>query len=109
MDYKGVQFFHASKGARALAYLYALGSGVSPESNEKPYFDIRQIPARYTENLTLEDTTAPSDDEDFRTKYENEQEAHREAMRRAIDDGYDFLNESHGSKLKAIFATIFNR
>jgi hypothetical protein len=109
LDHKDVRIFHAWKSGRALSYTYALEANVNAETNDKPCFDVRQLPSRYTHNLIIEDISAPLNNEDFEAKYKNKREAHRESMRRAIDDGYDFVKPSSEGKLKSIFSTIFNR
>lgn len=109
LNYKDVRVFHVRKGARALSYIYALDANVDAETSDLPFFDVRELPTRYTKNLTVEDISVPDDDDDFIAKLENERDAHREALRRAIDGGHDFVKPSAGSKLKTIISTIFNR
>lgn len=109
LHYKDVRVFYVRKGARALSYIYALEPNLDAETTDQPFFDVRKLPSRYTESLTIEDISTPLNDADFVAKIENEREAHREAMRRAIDGGHDFVKSSAGIKFKGLISTIFNR
>ncbi len=109
LDYKGVRVFHVWKGSRALSYLYALEPGVDAETSEKPFFDIRELPSRYMDDVVVEQTDSPVDDEDFKVWHQKELEAHCEAIRRAIDGGYNVLNPSFESKFKRVLSRILNR
>ncbi|CAA2140599.1 hypothetical protein HYPP_02019 [Hyphomicrobium sp. ghe19] len=114
LNYQGTKIYESFKNGASLRYWYALVPNcdaerpVSPDARlalpvgyaPKPIFeakrslapsdifDVRRLPARYTAGLTVEngELHRPLRFDLMRA----EREAHLEAMRRAIDDGYDF-------------------
>jgi hypothetical protein len=85
-----VEVYHSWKGARALTYWYALVPDHQAEGGGRD-FDIRALPAKYTRELLIESKAGAAGAESFGKTYDDLLEAHKTAMRHAIDDGYDLL------------------
>lgn len=88
LSHGGVKIYYSWKGPRALTYWYALKPNYDAEGGEDLDFDIRKLPGRYLEGLAIEEPIR--DVESFERLFET----HKEALRRAIDGGHDFLASS---------------
>lgn len=109
LNYKGVKVFHAWKGAQALSFWYALKPNVDAEVDDKFTFDVRELPSRFTSGLILEETKRSSSYEDMKQNYNNQIEVHKEAIKRAIDENYNFEKPLSAGVIKKIMTTLFNR
>lgn len=87
---KGVKIYHSWKGPQALTFWYALVPNHNAEGGGQD-FDVRCLPEAYRHGLDIEITDTVADAKAALRKYERMQEAHKIAIRRAIDDGHDFL------------------
>jgi hypothetical protein len=90
LTYKGVDIYYSYKGSRPLFYSYALTANHQAELDSQ-FFDVRALPEKYKTGLTIEDQSSELDLESIGAKLKAEHGAHKEAIRRAIDDNYDFL------------------
>jgi len=90
LNYRGVKVYHSWKNGRALTFWYALTPGHDAEGDGQD-FDVRVLPEKYTQGLLVEDDSSPSDTVGVVKKYADLLEAHKMAIQRAIDDGYDLL------------------
>lgn len=90
LSHKGVKIYHSWKGAQALTFWYALVPNHNAEGDGQD-FDVRCLPLAYRQGLDIEITEMPADAGASLRKYDRMLEAHKAAMRRAIDDGHDFL------------------
>jgi hypothetical protein len=92
LNYRGVKVYHSWKNRRALTFWYALTPGHDAEEDGQD-FDVRALPEKYTQGLLVEDdyNSTPPDTVGVIKKYADLLEAHKTAIQRAIDDGYDLL------------------
>ncbi|MDQ0474083.1 hypothetical protein [Labrys wisconsinensis] len=90
LGHRGVKIYHSWKGAQALDFWYALVPNHRAEGGGQD-FDVRSLPERYRRGLVLENTSPVSDPGAYAKGREAMLEAHRQAIRRAIEDGHDFL------------------
>jgi hypothetical protein len=93
LSYKGVNVYHSFKDGQVLTYWYAMVPNYRAEGGtEGGEFDVRELPEKYTAGLLIENKRKGAMvGNEFRFDWEAhraEQEAHMEAMRRAIDDGF---------------------
>jgi hypothetical protein len=94
LDYQSVTIYRSYKGDIPLSYWYALSPNHQAERDGQD-FDVRRLPAKYTSGLIIENND-PSIGGWASTlaRLDAEQTAHLEALRRAIDDGFDFAAAS---------------
>jgi hypothetical protein len=93
LSYNGVDIYENFKGDRPLNYSYALVANHQAEL-EKQGFDVRTLPEKYKTGLIIENQqkyTGETDFDSIKAIREAEHSAHMDAIRRAIDDNYDFL------------------
>ena len=90
LSHRGVKIYHSWKGTQALDYWYALVPNHRAEGGGQD-FDVRRLPDRYRQGLVLENVTPVSNSEAYGKAREAMFEAHRQAIRRAIEGGHDFL------------------
>ncbi len=93
LSYKGVNVYHSFKGGQPLTYWYAMVPNHRAEGGKDGgAFDVRALPKKYTSGLLVENKRKGTlVGNEFRFDFEAhraEREAHMEAMRRAIDDGF---------------------
>jgi hypothetical protein len=88
LSHGGVKLYHSWKGARALTWWYALAPDHEAEGGGRD-FDIRNLPEAFLTGLDL-DMARTTDAAETLRAYDRMLEAHREALRRAIDAGHDF-------------------
>lgn len=88
LSHGGVKLYHSWKGARALTWWYALEPDHEAEGGGRD-FDIRKLPDAFLSGLDL-DMARVADAAETLKAYERMLEAHRQALRRAIDAGHDF-------------------
>ena len=127
LTHKDVSIYEVFKDREALRYWYALlpnqreGSGNFPDWSILPKgytpafgmgeftrtrwngrtFDVRVLPKKYTVGLLVEDRSTNGGI--------SEREAHMEAIRRAIDDGFDLATgkgKNLGKRLKRLISTL---
>jgi hypothetical protein len=94
----GVKIYHSWKGGRALTWWYALEPDHEAEGGGRD-FDIRRLPEPFLRGLDL-DMARVIDPAETLKAYERMLEAHRQALRRAIDAGHDFeagVARDHGN------------
>lgn len=110
LDYKNVKIFHVWKGAQPLSYRYTFEPNVDGETGQRPDFDVRQLPAKYLGTLAIEKQYDRSDSAtDYANRLATEREAHKEAIKRAIDDNYQFVRNDFLSSIHEKFSAIFRR
>ncbi|CAN7669295.1 hypothetical protein LJR009_006141 [Bosea sp. LjRoot9] len=112
LDYNETKIYHSWKGDRPLSYWYALAPNHEAEQFEPQDFDIRELPPKYTSGLAINteklrlanakpgEKMPARSSEEIRRDIEEMQEAHKEALRRAIDDHYVFV-ERQEPKIKS--------
>jgi len=97
LKYKGITIYRALKGNAALSLCY---TQIQNHQAEEGYvFDIRLLPKKYRRGLDIEpdfsEARAPPsagyyyDEDAFKRILDLQRDAHREVLRRAIDDNYD--------------------
>jgi hypothetical protein len=103
LDYRETKIYHSWKGDRPLNYWYALVPNHEAEQFQPQDFDIRKLPPKYTSGLAIDTvelrlaTARPGENmrsrsiEEIRRDIDDMLEAHKEALRRAIDDHYVFV------------------
>jgi hypothetical protein len=105
VSYRGVTIYETFKGQNKLTYWYAL----EPRQNEgsDQVFDIRYLPNVYQSGLMINyskkygygafDSSSQEGVARFLEVLEEERAAHKAALQRAIDDGYDFSSTIRGN------------
>jgi hypothetical protein len=105
VSYRGVTIYETFKGRNKLTYWYAL----EPHQNEdsEQMFDVRYLPNSYRSGLMIDyskrygygafDTSSQEGLARFIEVLEEERGAHKVALQRAIDDGYDFPSALRGN------------
>jgi len=102
LQHKGVTIYEAFKGQRSLEWCYALAPNCQAEGRDK-VFDIRRLPMQYRSGLVIEDrgtydiTLGLSEQQRFFAALDAQRRAHLTAIRRAIDDDYDFDAATRGN------------
>lgn len=102
VQYKGVKIYQAFKGQRSLDCCYALVPNCQAEGSDK-VFDIRRLPMTYRSGLVIEDrgtydvTLGRSEQQRFVASRDAQRQAHAIAIKRAIDDDYDFSAAARGN------------
>lgn len=99
------KIYHSWKDDRPLNYWYALVPNHEAEQFGPQGFDIRKLPPKYTSGLAIDTmelrlaTARPGEKmrsrsiEEIRRDIEEMHEAHKETLRRAIDDHYVFVEQ----------------
>ncbi|MBG0811628.1 hypothetical protein IY145_19950 [Methylosinus sp. H3A] len=105
LKYKGVEIFDSLWDGIPSRYIYSLLP--YPTANGDNFdFDIRRIPSKYRSGLSIEikDRVVVPDDDGMITEnnpfikaLDEEKQAHLHAIRRAIDNDYDFFSATQGS------------
>jgi hypothetical protein len=101
LRHKGVKIYRQSKGGQSSRFWYALVPNQGEDSDK--VFDVRRLPRTYRSGLMVEDsetydvTLGLSEQQRLFAALDAEQEAHMIAIRRAIDDGYDFTAATRGN------------
>ena len=80
-EHQGVKIYHSYKSASALTYWFSMLPNHQAESDDA-HFDVRQLPRKYRDGLSLEPTTTIDVCNEF--------------LRRAIEDNYDFQSAARG-------------
>lgn len=99
---KGVKIYEAFKGERSLDWCYALVPNCQAEGSDK-VFDIRCLPRKYRSALVIEHrgtydiTLGFSEQQRFFAALDAQRQAHVIAIKRAIDDDYDFNAATRGN------------
>ena len=102
VQHKRVRIYEAFKGERSLNWCYALVPNCQAEGSDK-VFDIRRLPMKYRSGLVIEDrgtydiTLGFSEQQRFFAALDAQRQAHLIAIRRAIDDDYDFNAATRGN------------
>ena len=102
VQHKGVKIYEAFKGERSLNCCYALVPNCQAEGSDK-VFDIRRLPMTYRSGLVIEDrgtydvTLGYSEQQRLFAARDAQRQAHVIAIRRAIDDDYDFNAAARGN------------
>jgi hypothetical protein len=102
VQHKGVRIYEAFKKERSLDWCYALAPNCQAEGSDK-VFDIRRLPMKYRSGLVIEDrgtydiTLGFSEQQRFFAALDAQRRAHLIAIRRAIDDDYDFNAATRGN------------
>jgi hypothetical protein len=96
---KGVKIYHSWKGAQAQTFWYALTPNHQAEGGGQD-FDVRRLPEAYRQGLEVEVHNNPADPEAWLQKSERMFQAHKEAIRRAIDGGHDFLTDKRPATVR---------
>lgn len=92
VSHGGVKIYHSWKGTQPLTFWYAMVPNYKAEGDQDLDFDIRLLPEDYTGGLAMQ---APVRDLE---SFERLLQAHKEALRRAIDGGHDFLGAPKASR-----------
>ena len=99
---KEVKIYEAFKGARSSNWCYALVPNCQADSSDE-VFDIRRLPMTYRSGLVIEDggtydiTLGRSEQQRFFAALDAQRRAHMIAIKRAIDDDYDFNAAARGN------------
>lgn len=120
LSHKDVKIYHSWKGAQPQTYWYALTPGYNCEGEDaRGDFDIRNLPAKYRDGQTVElDFSQISADLDpaeaqqrSRQVFDAVEAAHREILRRAIDDGHDFqrsIDQDHPRRAENVLTRFLD-
>jgi hypothetical protein len=105
VSHQGVTIYETFKGRDVLTYWYSLEPSQNEDSEQK--FDVRRLPEAYRSGLLIErskkygygafDTSSHEGYARFVETLEEERRAHKTALRRAVDDGYDFASAARGN------------
>jgi hypothetical protein len=102
VQHKGVKIYEAFKGERSLDWCYALAPNCQAEGSDK-VFDIRCLPRKYRSGLlishsgTYDITLGFSEQQRLFDALDAQRQAHTIAIKRAIDDDYDFNSATRGN------------
>jgi len=102
VQHKGVRIYEAFKGEKSLNWCYALVPNCQGEGSDK-VFDIRRLPLTYRSGLVIAErgtydlTLGFSEQQRFFAARDAQRQAHVIAIRRAIDDDYDFDAATRGN------------
>ncbi|CAL80524.1 hypothetical protein BRADO6934 [Bradyrhizobium sp. ORS 278] len=109
-SYRGVSIYETFKDRQKLRYWYSLKPGQYEDSVE--CFDIRYLPNAYRSGLMIDylkryrsgafDTSSQEGVARFFKVLEEEENAHKDALQRAIDDGYDFAAAMRGNYTQVV-------
>jgi hypothetical protein len=102
VQHKGVRIYEAFKGEKSLTWCYALVPNCQVGGSDK-VFDIRRLPMTYRSGLVVAErgiydlTLGFSEQQRFFAARDAQRQAHVIAIRRAIDDDYDFNAATRGN------------
>jgi hypothetical protein len=102
LQHKGVTIYEAFKGEKSLDCCYALAPNCQAEGSDR-VFDIRRLPMTYRSGLMIEDggtydiTLGRSEQQRFFAALDAQRQAHVIAIKRAIEDDYDFDAATRGN------------
>jgi hypothetical protein len=102
LRHKGVDIYESFKGSESYRWWYGLGPRLQVEGSDE-VFDVRRLPKKYrsglviSSNQTYDFPLSELDLERYLMALDTEREAHKIAMQRAVDDGYDFKLATRGN------------
>lgn len=107
LNHRGVKVYHSWKGNRALTCWFALTPGHNAEGGGQD-FDVRELPEKYRQGLLLEPdyNNLPVDIASAVKQHTELLEAHKMAIRRAIDDGHDLLGPSREARANGLKSPV---